>query len=327
VTALGLLLGTFIPPERVPAAAAEGERLGFSELWLAEDYFYSGGIASLTGALAATRELPIGTGIVSGLVRHPAVLAMEVATVARMFPGRVRPGIALGHPPWVRQMGLYPRSPLGAIRETVSALRTLLAGEEVSVVGETFEFDRIKLTHPPAEPVPIYMGGVAPKMLRLGGELADGNIVPLLASPAYVTWAQTQIASGAPDGERAHGRPLVVFVFFSVGRRRADVRAGVRGLFSFYLAECLQTPALLEPNGMLEDLGELVERGGAAAVERDLPDEWFDELTVVGEPDECAERISRYFAAGATSVVLYPLPASDAEAMIALAAAEVLPRL
>jgi 5,10-methylenetetrahydromethanopterin reductase len=324
--AVGLLLGTFLPPERIREAARQGEAHGFDELWLAEDYFFTGGLTSLTAALGTTEHVPIGTGIVSGLVRHPAVLAMELATIARMYPGRVRPGIALGHPPWVRQMGLYPRSPLGVMRETVGALRALLAGEELTIRGDTFAFDRIQLTYPPTEPVPIYMGGVAPKMLRLSGELADGNIVPLLASPAYLEWARTQIAAGVP-AEGPQPRPLVVFVFFSVDGSRVRARDSVRSLFSFYLAECLQIPTLLEPNGMIDELRELVVRGGAQAVESEQPEAWLDELAVVGEPDECAERIRRFFDAGATSVVLYPLPSDDAEKMITLAAREVLPRL
>jgi alkanesulfonate monooxygenase SsuD/methylene tetrahydromethanopterin reductase-like flavin-dependent oxidoreductase (luciferase family) len=323
---VGLLLGTFLPPERIKQAAHQGEALGFDELWLAEDYFFTGGLTSLTAALGTTERVPIGTGIVSGLVRHPAVLAMELATIARMYPGRVRPGIALGHPPWVRQMGLYPRSPLGVMRETVAALRALLAGEELTIQGDTFSFDRIQLTYPPTEPIPIYMGGVAPKMLALSGELADGNIVPLLASPAYLGWARGQIAEGIREKPKAP-RPLVVFVFFSIDHSRTKARESVRSLFSFYLTECLQIPTLLEPNGMIDELRELVERGGAATVEREQPEAWLDDMAVVGEPDECAERIRRFFDAGATSVVLYPLPSEDAERMIELAAREVLTRL
>jgi alkanesulfonate monooxygenase SsuD/methylene tetrahydromethanopterin reductase-like flavin-dependent oxidoreductase (luciferase family) len=324
--AVGLLLGTFLPPERIRQAAQDGEHLGYDEVWLAEDYFFTGGVSSLAAALSATQRLPIGTGVVSGLVRHPAVLAMEIATLARMYPGRVRPGIALGHPPWVRQMGLYPRSPLGTMRECVTTLRALLAGEEVTLTGETFAFDDVKLTYPPTERVPIYMGGVAPKMLRLGGEIADGNIVPLLASPAYVSWARTQIEEGAA-GREMDSRPLVVFVFFSVAADRTEARERVRSLFSFYLSECLQIPALLEPSGVVAELEELVERGGAAEVERALPAAWIDEFAVVGEPAECADKIRRYFDAGATSVVLYPLPAEQAEPIIQLAAQEVLPLL
>src|SRR5687767_4070420 len=110
--AIGLVLGTAIAPERVPETAVASERLGFDELWLVEDYFFTGGVSAATAALAATERLPVGTGIVSGIVRHPAVLAMEIATIARMHPGRFRPGIGLGVPAWLDQMGVRPEKQL-----------------------------------------------------------------------------------------------------------------------------------------------------------------------------------------------------------------------
>ena len=58
-----------------------------------------------------------------------------------------------------------------------------------------------------------------------------------------------------------------------------------------------------------------------------MPDQWLEDLAIAGEPDECAEKIGRYLAAGADSVVLFPFPAERAREMVELAAAEVLPRL
>ena len=83
---VGLVLGSALPPERCVEIAQRGERLGFAELWLAEDYFFTGGIAGATAVLGATKRIPVGLGIVSAMVRHPALLAMEVATMTRMHP-------------------------------------------------------------------------------------------------------------------------------------------------------------------------------------------------------------------------------------------------
>src|SRR5919202_6603186 len=126
---VGLVLGSQLPPEQIASTARLGEELGFDELWLAEDYFFTGGISGAAAALGATERIPVGLGIVSAMVRHPAALAMEIATLARIHPGRLRPGIGLGVPSWVRQMRLMPRSRVGAMRECVSSLRRLLAGE------------------------------------------------------------------------------------------------------------------------------------------------------------------------------------------------------
>src|SRR5207248_3117660 len=84
---VGLILGSLMPPESIREAAKLAEDLGYDELWCSEDYFYTAGISAVTAALGVTREIQVGTSIVSAVVRHPAVLAMEIATITRMFPG------------------------------------------------------------------------------------------------------------------------------------------------------------------------------------------------------------------------------------------------
>src|SRR6266508_215849 len=140
-----LLLGSMIAPEDIPEPARLGEELGYEEVWMAEDYFFTAGISSAVAALAATRRLSVGTGIVSALVRHPALLAMEVATIARIYPGRFRLGIGLGSPIMIRRMGLYPKSSLNAVRDCVITVRRLLAGEGLTREGPDFKFDTVTL--------------------------------------------------------------------------------------------------------------------------------------------------------------------------------------
>ena len=41
---------------------------------------FSGGISGAAIALGATERIPVGIGVVSAVTRHPAVLAMELAT-------------------------------------------------------------------------------------------------------------------------------------------------------------------------------------------------------------------------------------------------------
>src|SRR5205085_2712578 len=109
-------------------------------LWLAEDYFLTGAISGAASVLATTERISVGLGIVSAVVRHPAVLAMECSTLARIHPGRFWPGIGLGLPYLIGQMGLKPRSQLGAVRECTTSVRRLLAGEELTEQGDIFSF-------------------------------------------------------------------------------------------------------------------------------------------------------------------------------------------
>lgn len=315
---VGLVLGSALAPETLPGLSRLAEQLGYGELWFAEDYFFTGGISGAAAALAATERIPIGLGVVSAMVRHPALLAMEIATLDRMFPGRLRPGLGAGVPAWMRQMNLKPKSPLTALRESVTSVRRLLDGEEVTLDGRLFQLDRVRLTHPPTGRVPVYMGVLGPKMLALSGEIADGNVLSVLASTQYVRWARERI--GAPNR-------LATFAFVSVGRDGAAAKAALRRPMAFYLAADGGN-ALTDAYGISDELTAMLAGGGGAeAVERAMPDQWIEDLAVAGEPDECAEKIGRLLDAGSDSVVLFPLAGDDPEAVVRSVAADVLPKV
>jgi alkanesulfonate monooxygenase SsuD/methylene tetrahydromethanopterin reductase-like flavin-dependent oxidoreductase (luciferase family) len=97
VPSLGILIGTSTPPGEVGPLAARAEQRGFSEVWVAEEYFGYGGFAGASLALAATDRIRVGLGIVSATGRHPAVTSMEIASLAAAFPGRL--AVAVGHGP------------------------------------------------------------------------------------------------------------------------------------------------------------------------------------------------------------------------------------
>lgn len=326
-SAVGIVLGSALAPERLPNLARQAERLGFGELWFAEDCFFTGGISGAAAALATTERIPVGLGVVSAMVRHPALLAMEIATLDRMFPGRLHPGIGGGVPAWMRQMGVKPRSPLAALRECVTSVRRLLDGEEVSLDGSVFHLDRVKLTHPPENRrVPLYMGVVAPKMMALSGEIADGNVLSVLSTPEYVRWARERIALGMAEAGRDGTRRIATFAFVSVDRDAAAAKRALRGSIAFYLAADGGN-ALTDAYGISAELNAMLAGGGGAeAVERDMPNRWLEDLAISGEPDECAEKIRRLLDAGSDSVVLFPL-AGDPEQVLRAVASDVLPRL
>ena len=79
---LGLVMGGAVAPENIASAAAAAESSGFDEFWLAEDLFFAGGISAATLALEATSHVTVGLGVVSAVARHPALLAMELATIS-----------------------------------------------------------------------------------------------------------------------------------------------------------------------------------------------------------------------------------------------------
>ena len=76
---IGIVLGSAVAPERLPAVTAIAETGGFDELWLAEDFFFTGGISAATAALAATDGIRVGLGVVSAVARHPAFVDRQHA--------------------------------------------------------------------------------------------------------------------------------------------------------------------------------------------------------------------------------------------------------
>ena len=324
---VGLLLGTLIGPQQLQGMARMSEVLGFGELWVAEDFYYTAAISTATAALGATERIPVGTGVVSAVTRHPALLAMEIATLAGMFPGRFTPGIGLGLPSWLREMGLHPKAQLGPVKDCVDVVRRLLSGERVTFEGETFSCTDVALHYP--HDVPIYIGAFGPKMLKLSGEIADGTILGLITSTDYVRWACEHIVSGAKKRGRTDHHKVVVFVFFSIDEDAARARDKVRGLMALYLQiiHAGELHATTNISGITEELHAILETGGVDALEREMPTAWLESLSVTGTPAECAARIDAYFDAGADSVILMPMPHETAADAIKLAAREMLPLL
>jgi 5,10-methylenetetrahydromethanopterin reductase len=324
---VGLVLGSEIPPERLRGMVASAEQHGFSEVWLSEDCFFTGGISGAALALGASSSIPVGLGVVSAVTRHPAVLAMEIATLARAFPGRLMPAVGLGVPVWLEQMGLQPSSPLRAVRECVAALRTLLEGGRLDESSGLFTFNGVELVYPVAEPVPLQLGVAGPKMLQLSGSIADGTLLSVLAGTGYVRWAREQIGKGvATSGRRPQDHRVTTFALCAVDEDGALARERARAAVAFYLAAGGPN-AITAAYGINDQLVAMIEAGGLQKVLANMPDAWVEDLAVAGDPDECARKIERLIDAGSDQVALFPTPAEHADHTIDLLARHVLPQV
>jgi alkanesulfonate monooxygenase SsuD/methylene tetrahydromethanopterin reductase-like flavin-dependent oxidoreductase (luciferase family) len=317
---IGLLLGSTTPPEQIAGLAREAERAGFGELWIPEDYFFLGGMAASAIALSATERIGVGTAVVSCVVRHPALLAMEIATLARAYPNRFRAGIGHGVPAWTAQMSLSVPSPMSALRETLVGVRSLLAGQRVTGAGRVHSFTEVALTHPPAAGVPLFAGVLGDKGIALAGELADGMVVSVLATPEYVAATREKLDKAAASAGRDTRPELVVLVALNITRdaSAAEVtREQVRPVLAFYLAAVGPNP-LLEPIGANQPLADMLARGGPEVVLAEMPERWVDAVSVTGASADAPARIRRFFDAGADRVVVVPLvPDGAAETLAA----------
>jgi alkanesulfonate monooxygenase SsuD/methylene tetrahydromethanopterin reductase-like flavin-dependent oxidoreductase (luciferase family) len=272
------------PPEELAARARAVEEAGFDELWLWEDCFLAGAIASMATALAATSRVKVGVGIMPAPVRNPAFVAMEIAALERMHPGRVLAGFGHGAADWMRQIGAKPQSQLALLEETIGAVKSLLAGERVSIEGRYVHLDGVRLDHPPDAAPPILTGVRRPRSLALSGRVADGTILAEPSPLPYIEWAREQIAATRPHR-------LTVFAWVSMNSDADAAREALR-------------PVAAE---RLEDGGPQIEQlGEGADVEAVI-----DSAAVAGTPEQCAAAVRAIAGAGADSVVLVPAPGAE----------------
>ena len=225
-------------------------------------------------------------GVMPVPLRNVAVLAMEIATLERLFPGRLIVGIGHGVQDWMGQVGARPRSMLTLFREYALALRALLDGEEVTTDGEYVHLDRVRLTRPPERRVPFYAGVTGPRSLRLAGEVADGAVLVGGTSPAGLRRARDLLAEGAP-AERTEPHRIVQYLPAATGPDAQERMARDRAHWN--------------------DTSE-------------------EETTTVGAAAAVAGTIGRFASAGADSVVLQPtLDEPDPEGFVRFTATEVAP--
>ncbi|QAY71986.1 LLM class flavin-dependent oxidoreductase [Agromyces protaetiae] len=266
---VGAVFQPSFPPERLRSVVEAADEAGLSELWLWEDCFRESAFATAAAALAWSERLRVGIGIAPMPFRNVAATAMEIATIARIFPGRLLPGVGHGVLRWMDQIGARVQSPLTLMREYAPALRALLAGEEVSTSGRYVSLDRVKLDWPPAVVPDLLAAGEGPKTLALTGEVADGTILTGGTSVEGVARAASLIAEGRAAAGRDGRSPITVYVFAAFGGAAAR--------------EAVQ----------------------AELAEWKLPTD--QGLAAAGGVEEVAEHVARFHAAGADTVVLQPI--------------------
>jgi alkanesulfonate monooxygenase SsuD/methylene tetrahydromethanopterin reductase-like flavin-dependent oxidoreductase (luciferase family) len=268
MTTIGAVFLPQLPPERLRDVARAADDAGLAELWLWEDCFRESGIASAAASLAWTGRLRVGVGLLPVPLRNVALTAMEIATLYRMFPGRVTVAVGHGVQDWMAQVGARVESPVTLLREYLVALRALLRGERVSVAGRYVRLDDVALDWPPPSVPPIFAGAVGARTMRLTGELADGAVLTGGTTPEGVRGARRLLAEGRAraGGDRV---PVVVYLHAATGPDAGRRLAAERERWGY-------DPAL--------------------------------DVSVAGDAEAVARAVRRWADAGADTVVLQPTP-------------------
>ena len=317
---VGVVFGSLTPPEHLAAGSRLAEELGFADLWFSEDCFFTGAMSGLTQMLASTRRIPVGLGLASTQTRHPALLAMELAGLTRMHPGRVRATLGLGNTHWLHQMGVMPQRPLSALLHDFDAVRSLLAGKTVTSPGDPgHTLADVTLPFPPDVDVPLLMGAVNERALRAAGAHADGVLLSVLAGTGYVRWAKERVAEGAASVGRTPP-PITAFVLASVDDDPERAETAVVDAVRFFARAELHT--------------SLIGRSAITDEQRILGDwdsstraELVAEYAAAGTPGQVAGRLRSLLESGADAVGLWVLPSDELEPQLQVLAERVLPEL
>jgi alkanesulfonate monooxygenase SsuD/methylene tetrahydromethanopterin reductase-like flavin-dependent oxidoreductase (luciferase family) len=188
--------------------AAEAAQLGYTSLWTNSSINGRDAFHICAQWWAATERATPG-GLTTGISVVPApqwtapTLAATAATVAEITGGRFVLGIGTGSiysADYRHTYGLAEQPPLAVMRDYLTTLRGLLAGQNVEHEGPAVTLHGLRLAfRPPA--VPVYLAALGPQMLRLAGAAADGASLNW-CSAEQVAWSRGVIAQGAARVDR-----------------------------------------------------------------------------------------------------------------------------
>lgn len=190
---LGVVFRPEQPPEGLRAVVEACERAGVTELWVWEDCFLQGGLTTATAALAWSEHLRVGIGLLPVPLRNPALVAMELATIARLWPDRSVAALGHGVQDWMVQVGGAVDSPMTLLREHTNAVRGLLAGQVVDVAGRYVTLRDVRLDWPPARPPQLLLGARGPRTVALAAEISDGVLLDSVADADAVRRARQEL--------------------------------------------------------------------------------------------------------------------------------------
>jgi probable F420-dependent oxidoreductase len=314
-------LGIAVPiqhPLTVPQCvelAQRAEAAGYESLWVPE-VVGADAFVLMTAMAGATRHLRLGTGIVPILTRTPSLLAMTMASLAQLAPGRLRLGLGISTPNIIHNWhGLAYDRPLARLREYVAIVRAALAGERISRDHGLYPLRNFRLAlTPPPERVPIYVAALNPRMLQLAGELADGVLLNWLPEDR-VEWALAQVRLGA---ERA-GRSLAdldvaCLVRTCVTEDAAAARHWLRReLAGYAIVEAYQR--YFRRLGFAAEVAALTAKwqaGDRAGAVAEISDAMAERLAVFGSAGQCRARLARFVDAGVALPIVFPFaPEAD----------------
>lgn len=193
--------------DKVLAQAKQAEADGFTSLWYAS-VVTGDPLVAIALAGRETTRIELGTAVLQTYPCHPLLQANRAASVVDAMG---RPGFTLGigpsHEPLVRGVfGLSYDHPGRNTEEYLGILTALLRGESVDFDGEDWTAHTGGRTAVPAQPVPVLLSALGPRLLRVAGEVADGTVLWMAPAKAIENHVVPKLASAAAAAGRSAPR-------------------------------------------------------------------------------------------------------------------------
>lgn len=297
-----------IDPHRTVAILREAERLGFDHGWLPDQNFHPDAFTLLAAAAGQTQRIGLGLGVTNPFSIHPAITARMAATVQELSGGRLILGYGTGNKrEYLAPLGHDGRRGVERCREAVRVTRSLVRNEEVRHRSDLFVCDGVKLRFT-ARPVPIFVAGIGPRILRVAGEVADGAIINY-ASPQGLRYGIQAVRAGATEaGRPASGLRIVCWAACFLTDEPQAAYDLIRGFIAHTIAPTADE--VLRHLGIPEDAVGPIRRayreGGPEAAARHASDAMCDTWVMIGDGPTIVDRIRHVREAGATDVAILP---------------------
>lgn len=274
------------PIPDIPTLRRIGElvdALPYDSLWVSDHISFKNpifeGVVALATFAAWTRRVRVGTGVLLLPLRHPSLVAKQLASVDVLAEGRVILGIGVGGEGDAdfEAVGVSPHERGRRADEGLDVLRKLWTGRPTTHRGTFFAFDDVVIDPPPVQrdALPVWVGGRSDAALRRVGRSGDAWF-------AYMVSAERFGSSMTKAREAAEGH----------GRDPAAITGALM------LPTCVDDDRRTARRRLVDHLSR---RYG-----RPIEEHVVDRYCAAGTADDCRARIAEYAQAGLGHVVFMP---------------------
>ena len=304
---LGVFFDGFSTTAEMLDVSRRAEAAGAASLWFAQHMGYRDAIVWATAAAGATSTIALVPTAITPYLWPPLPVAMAMATLGEIAPGRARLVVSVGNLLNLSESGVEPVVPIRVMREYVEALRALHDGAVVRQEGRVHQLRGAKMVFDAGARYPLYVASTGPQMLKLAGEIGDGVLLSagltLVSCRNCLAHVEAGIAAKGRDPKALRRAALINL---RVSRDGKAAKAAVLRSLAFLFrnrthAENIKSSGLDIPQDKI--IACLADHDLDAAV-RLMPTEAANIFAVAGTPDECGARLAEYLAVGLDEPVI-----------------------